>query len=115
MTSEGQQSEFLEFLDSASRTDRRNSERLGHVTAASVMWIRRNGQPVAQLRRLTVITRNYSDGGVGFFHNEPIAVGDQLRMILERPDEVTKEVTVEVRHCKMIGPDSYLAGAQFID
>ena len=63
---------------------------------------------------MTFMTKDYSDGGLDFFHVKPIAVGDLLRLNFVRPDGVSKRVVLEVRHCHKIGPESYLVGGQFV-
>ena len=95
--------------------ERRISHRFEYVSAVPSLWIHRDGQPAGDDDELILITKDIGNGGIGFFHTSPIMVGDLLRMTLERPDAAKHEIVVEVRHCRRIGPHTFLIGARFAE
>lgn len=95
--------------------ERRANHRFEFVSAIRSTWICRDGQPAIEDNEVILITRDIGEGGIGFFHTSPIMVGDQLRMTLERPDAAKHHIAVEVRHCRKIGPHTFLIGARYIE
>ena len=81
-------------------------KRISEFTSYQEEWFSRSS-PVDELARRFE--------GMGFFHVEPMVVGDRLRMTLSRPDGASLEVVVEVRHCRTIGPQTHLIGAMFVN
>ena len=94
--------------------EQRRGTRQGYITTATATWLRKDGQATDGGDAVIFITRDYSDGGLGFLHVEPIAVGDLLRLTFVRPDGVSKSGVLEVRHCRKIEPENYFVGGQFI-
>ena len=94
--------------------DRRGNKRFEYISAARCVWLRKDGQLANGENSLTLITKDLSAGGVGFFHTEPMVIGDRLRMNLVRPDKDAMDLVVEVRHCRKIGHQTYLIGAKLL-
>ena len=97
------------------RAERRKSERHAFVRFGQVLWLRKNGEAVTHGKRQTIMVRNYSEHGIGFYSVEPVTVGDRFRLFHD--DEVAPfhEGTLEVRHCDTYGPGWAMVGAEFVE
>ena len=63
---------------------------------------------------LTVQVRDVSPEGVCFTHHLPIKMGQRVKLMLPRANgEPPIPVECQVRHCRSMGKDLYVMGAQF--
>jgi hypothetical protein len=63
---------------------------------------------------LTVQVRDVSPEGVCFTHHLPFTTGQRLKLMLPRANgEPPIPVECQVRHCRSMGADLYVMGAQF--
>ena len=71
-------------------------------------------QPDKGAAALTVQVRDISPEGVCFTHHLPIKAGQRLKLMLPRANgEPPIPVECQVRHCRSMGTDLYVMGAQF--
>jgi hypothetical protein len=88
--------------------DRRRDTRVKHRVEAQICpWKKnRQGEP------FTVRIEDFSPGGVGLWHNAPLAVGSEYLLRVPRPDMDELVVLLSVVRCRPMDEGSFLIGME---